>query len=99
MTGDVEAEQFLFRGEQVALRPFGQAIDSLAIVPGLFLHGSEERSLATLAVLNDTGGASQSAFDLRKQSRARLAEGIARAGADQRFEHFFIYCARIHPLA
>ena len=88
MAGDVEAEQFLFVREQFVLRPFGQIADGFRHRRRFFLQRAEERTLAFLFVGKNARRARQRAFDLREQRRARLAEGIARAGFDERFQDF-----------
>ena len=52
-----------------------------------------------LPVLDDARGPRQHAVDFGEHRRARFAEAIARAGFDQRLQHFAVDRAAIDPLA
>ena len=99
MAGDIKSEQFLFVREQFVLRPFGQIADGFRHRRRFFLQRAEERALAFLFVGQNARRARQRALDLREQRRARLAEAIARAGFDERFQRFPAQRAAVHALA
>ena len=99
MTGNVEAEQFLFKSEQFVLRPFGQFLHRVRHRRFLLLQHAEQRALPPQAVGDNARSARQRTVDLRKQRRARLAQTITRSGFDKRFQGFSIHGARIDTLA
>ena len=99
MAGDVETEQFLFVGEQFVLRPFRQFHHRFRHRRFLFPQHAEERALSALTVGGDARRARERAVDLSKQGGAGFPETIARAGFGERFEHFAVHRAGVHPFA
>ncbi len=69
-------------------------------IGGAFSSSAPKSELCPFCLSDkDARRARQSAFDLGEQRRARLAETIARAGFDERFENFPVHRPAIHPLA
>jgi len=100
VTGDVEAEQFLFGCEHFALRPFRQLM--VPFTRGFLLlsiNRAKERRLSALFILQKTGGSREGAINVRKHGGAIFVQRIARATLDQRFERFPVEAARIHTFA